>query len=1069
MSLKHLFLSAVGFVISMIALAQNHELKGTVIDNAGVPVIGASIVVVGGDSSKGMITGLDGKFVFNVSSGATLSISCIGYFTKEVKIGTESDITVVLEEDRELLDEVVVVGYGVQKKVNLTGAVSSVKGDEFTNRPVADVAQALQGLVPGLTVSNSAAGTPGSSTTITLRGQGNLSGSGTPYVLVDGVEMSLSDVNPNDVGSISVLKDAAACAIYGARAAYGVILVTTKKGDPGKARISYQGNVGWTAPTLLPKMVDSYAFARYWNEGVTNTGMTNRKYSDEKLGLLKQFCENPSSVDPWQELPANASMNPAFENSESGIGNTNYFDLHYKDWAFKQRHNLSVSGGTEKSNYYISGGMYNEDGILRFANMGHKRFNVSARTDAQVNKWLKASFSTKFINATTDSPFGDGGLSYGFFHSLARFRPTVHYLDPNGNYTELSMIPYLRSGTFTKRKTNSFEFTAGLQANPLKNLFVNFDYTYRLRAQRYEALNTAPLIYAADGQSTSYGVRDELGITKDGRYTRSNTDINYQTLNLYTNYNLTLASDHNLSFLLGWQEERFDYAYGKNSVTGLYSTTNPNAAMGTGNQVVADDRYAWATMGFFGRVNYDYQGRYLLEVNGRYDGSSRFAADHRWGFFPSVSVGWNIHKEKFMNRASSVLSNLKLRFSYGLLGNQAGAATYTFASTMNLSGGLGGYIFSDGRHSYTNAPGVIDPHTTWEKVTNSNIGLDFGFLGNSLTGSFDIFRRDTRDMLGPGEDYPDFFGASAPQTNNACMRNRGWEFAINYRGSIGRDVHYTVGASVADATAVVTAYENPTGTNPAGNWYVGKSVGEIWGYRSSGLILNKAEADAYNKEYDLSYISSSLWSTGDVILNDKDGNKKIDKGNNVLGDMGDMEIIGNTTPRYNYTFNLQIGWKGLSLSALFQGVGKRDWWPGGSYYFWGWGPFAQVTVFEEHLDYWSESNPGAYYPKPYIHNAGGIGVYNNKNKQVTDRYLQDASYLRLKTLTLSYDLPAKWLEKIGLHKMQVYFTGENLLTFTKLAGMFDPEGIFTYNSYTSEGGKNYPMNKVISFGAVINL
>lgn len=491
--------------------------------------------------------------------------------------------------------------------------------------------------------------------------------------------------------------------------------------------------------------------------------------------------------------------------------------------------------------------------------------------------------------------------------------------------------------------------------------------------------------------------------------------------------------------------------------------------MGTGNQVVADDRYAWATMGFFGRVNYDYKGRYLLEVNGRYDGSSRFAADHRWGFFPSVSVGWNIHKEKFMNRASSVLSNLKLRFSYGLLGNQAGAATYTFASTMNLSGGLGGYIFSDGRHSYTNAPGVIDPHTTWEKVTNSNIGLDFGFLGNSLTGSFDIFRRDTRDMLGPGEDYPDFFGASAPQTNNACMRNRGWEFAINYRGSIGRDVHYTVGASVADATAVVTAYENPTGTNPAGNWYVGKSVGEIWGYRSSGLILNKAEADAYNKEYDLSYISSSLWSTGDVILNDKDGNKKIDKGNNVLGDMGDMEIIGNTTPRYNYTFNLQIGWKGLSLSALFQGVGKRDWWPGGSYYFWGWGPFAQVTVFEEHLDYWSESNPGAYYPKPYIHNAGGIGVYNNKNKQVTDRYLQDASYLRLKTLTLSYDLPAKWLEKIGLHKIQVYFTGENLLTFTKLAGMFDPEGIFTYNSYTSEGGKNYPMNKVISFGAVINL
>lgn len=1068
MNCKHLIISVVAFLLCLMASAQNHEVKGVVVDVAGEPVIGASVIEAD-SSSNGVVTELDGKFALNVRQGATLSVSCIGYVTKEIKVGTQIDITVVLEEDKELLDEVVVVGYGVQKKVNLTGAVSMVKGDEFTNRPVADVAQALQGLVPGLTVSNSSAGTPGAESTITLRGQGNLSGTGSPYVLVDGVEMSLSDVNPNDVENISVLKDASACAIYGARAAYGVILVTTKKGEAGKARVSYQGNVGWSAPTLLPKMVDSYTFAQYWNEGVTNTGMTNRKYKDEKLELLRKFCADPSSVDPWQELPAGASMNPAFENSESGIGNTNYFDLHYKDWALKQRHNLSIGGGTEKARYYISGGMYNEDGILRYANMGHKRFNLSANTSAQVNKWLKASFRTKYINAVTDSPFGDGGLSYGFFHSLARFRPTVHYVDPNGNFTELSMVPYLKSGTFTKRKTNGFEITTGLQAQPLKNWNINLDYTYKLRSRRYEALNTAPLIYGADGVSTSYGVRDELGVVKDGRYTRSATDTNYQSLNLYTNYSVTLGSAHNLSFLLGWQEEQLNYSNLKNSVTGLYSTANPNVAMGTGDKVVADDRYAWVTMGFFGRVNYDYDGRYLLELNGRYDGSSRFASDHRWGFFPSVSVGWNIHKESFMKGASSVLSNLKLRGSYGLLGNQAGASTYTFAATMALSGGLGGYIFSDGRHSYTVAPGVIDPATTWEKVTNSNIGLDFGLFGDSLTGSLDVFQRDTKDMLGPGEDFPDFFGASAPQTNNACMRNRGWELAVNYRGSIGKDVHYTIGATVSDATAVVTAYENPTGTNPSGSWYVGKEVGEIWGYRSSGLLQNQAEADEYNNNYDLSYISSAVWTPGDVILKDKDGNKRIDRGNNVLGDMGDMEIIGNTTPRYNYSLNFQIAWKGLSLSGLFQGVGKRDWWPGSSYYFWGWGPFAQVTVFEEHLDYWTESNPSAYYPKPYIHNAGGIGVYNNKNKQVTDRYLQDASYLRLKTLTLSYDLPSKWLDKIGFKKVQVYCSGENLLTFTKLAGMFDPEGIFTYNSYTSEGGKNYPMNKVISFGAVINL
>ena len=1072
MKIRQLFLMAAALLLltDTVASAQvRRTITGTVVDASGAPVIGAGITEKGGDPSHGAVTNLDGKFEFLTSDGATLVVSCVGYVSKSVPLGSETSITVVLDDDREILEEVVIVGYGVQKKVNLTGSVSSVKGDELQSRPVSDVAQALQGLVPGLSVSNSAAGTPGSQSTLTLRGQGNLSGTGTPYILVDGVEMSLRDVNPNDVESISVLKDAAACAIYGARAAYGVILVTTKKGEAGKARVSYQGNVGWTAPTILPHMSDSYTFAQYWNEGVTNTGMTGRRYSDEKLALLKKFCDSPSSVDPWQELSPTATMNPAFENSESGIGNTDYFALHYKNWALRQRHNLSVGGGTPKARYYISGGIYSEDGILRHADMDFKSANVSANTSAKVTDWLTATFDTKFSHGTVDSPFGDGGLSYGFFHSLARFRPTVHYIDPHGHYTELSMVPYLQSGTYTTTDTDNFEFTAGLQAQPLKNWTVNFDFTDKLRFQRYEALNVAPQIYAADGVSTSLGVRDELGVSRDGKYTRSSTDISYQSLNLYTNYSLTLSDAHDFSVLLGWQEEQLRSAYVKNSIEGLYSTSNPNISMGTGDKVVADTRYSWATMGFFTRLTYSYKGRYLLEFNGRYDGSSRFAADHRWGFFPSASAGWNIHRESFMNGASSYLSNLKIRASYGLLGNQAGADYYTFAATMTQTGFLGDYIYQDGRHSYTNAPYVVNPATTWEKVTSANIGLDFGFFKDALTGSFDVFQRDTRDMLGPGEDYPDFFGAEAPQTNNACMRNRGWEFTVNYRGHIGKDVTYAVGGSVSDATAVVTAYQNPTGAAPASNWYVGKSVGEIWGYRSSGLIQTQAEADSYNSGVDLSYISSAKWTPGDVKLVDTNRDGRIDRGSNVLGDMGDMQIIGNTTPRYNYTLNFQIGWKGLDLSAMFQGVGKRDWWPGGSYYFWGWGPFAQVTVFDEHLDYWKESNPDAYYPKPYIHNAGGIGIYNNKNKQTTDRYLQDASYLRLKTLSLSYDIPSSVVQKIGLESVKVYFSGENLLTFTRLKGMFDPEGIFTYNSYTSEGGKNYPMNKVLSVGAVINL
>lgn len=381
---------------------------------------------------------------------------------------------------------------------------------------------------------------------------------------------------------------------------------------------------------------------------------------------------------------------------------------------------------------------------------------------------------------------------------------------------------------------------------------------------------------------------------------------------------------------------------------------------------------------------------------------------------------------------------------------------------------MGNYIFSDGRHIFTKAPAVVNPNTTWEKVESKNIGLDFGFFGNSLTGSFDVFQRDTKDMLGPTVDFPDFFGADAPKTNNARMRNRGWELVLNYRGKIGKDIDYSIGGSLSDATAEVTEYEG-TRTNPKDNWYKGKKAGEIWGYRADGLIQTQAEADEYNNTYDLSFISGKPWTPGDVKYRDLNGDKKINNGLNTLDDMGDMTVIGNTTPRYQYTINGSISWKGVTVSAMFQGVAKRDWDPGTGAYFWGSGPYAQVTVFKEHLDYWSETNTGAYYPKPYIHTAGGVVPFRNKTMTLSDRYLQSGAYCRLKNLTVSYDIPAVWTKKVGLQKVQVFFSGENLLTFTTLKGMFDPEAIFTKNDYTAEGGKNYPMNKVISFGLVVNL
>ena len=1046
--------------------AQNRTVTGMVTDIGGSPLPGVLVTATGTGSST--LTDTNGSYSVQAEDSSVLEFSMLGYASASEQTGARRVVNVTLTETTTDIEEVVVVGYGVQKKVNLTGSVSTVRGEELERRPVGDAVQILQGLVPGLTINNSGAGRPGATGSMTLRGQGNLNNNANPYVLVDGVEMSLSDVNPADIESISVLKDAASSAIYGARAAYGVILVTTKRGEAGKIRVNYHGTVAWSAPTVLPDMVDSYSFAQYWNAGVVNAD-SPRLYSDEKMSLLRQYIDNPGSVDPWFELPANSNMNPAFENSESGVGNVDYFDLHYRDNAFKQNHNISLSGGGKAAQYYVSGGFYSEDGILRYADMDYTRFNWAANVTSQLTDWLKLKVNTKLMSSDQNTPFGDGGISDGFYHSLARFRPTVSVIDPNGNFTELSMIPYLQSGTYTNTRRDNVSLTAGLDVQPVKNWFVFFDYTYRIGDREYEAMNVSPLIYAADGVTTSKGVRAELGMSPDGRFTRSYSRTRYQSVNLYTNYLFTLADRHNFTLMGGYQEENSKYSEMKNSITGLYSTTNPNVAMGTGDQTVADNRNGWATRGFFGRINYDFDGRYLLEVNGRYDGSSRFAAGNRWGFFPSTSLGWNISRESFMDFATAVVSNLKLRASYGLLGNQAGADLYTFAATMQLNGSLGNYIFADGRNVFTKAPGVVNPYTTWEKVESRNIGLDFGFWSNSLTGSFDLFRRDTRDMLGPGVDFPDFFGADAPRTNNARMRNRGWELVLGYRGTIGKDLQYSISGSLADATSEVTDYANPTGTNPGDNWYAGKKVGEIWGYRADGLIQSQQEADAYNASHDMTFISGMPWTPGDVKYRDLNGDGKVNNGTNILADTGDLTVIGNTTPRYQYTLSGSVRWKGLGLSFMFQGVAKRDWNPGAAAYFWGSGPYAQVTVFNEHMDFWSESNPGAYYPKPYIHTAGGVVPFQNKTRTTSDRYIQSGAYCRLKNLTVSYDLPEKWTGSVGLRKVQVYFSGENLLTFTRLKGMFDPESIFTSNSYTGEGGKNYPMNRVVSAGLVINM
>lgn len=1041
-------------------------VKGKVLDKEGQPIMSATIAVVG-VQGKGAFTDIDGNFELkDVPADATLRITFVGMTPQEVALNGRTDITITLHEDSELLEEVVVVGYGTQKKVNLTGSVASVEGDELSKRPVVNVSQSLQGVIPGLNVSvTGGGGTPGTNYKLQLRGQGNLSGSDNPYVLVDGVEMNLSDVNPNDIQNISVLKDAAASAIYGARAAYGVILITTKKGAEGKPKISYQGNVGFSQPTNLPEMANGYEFAQFFNAGTDNTGL-NRQYSDQQLDLLKRYVDNPEGINSWPIVNGNNSTSTIYENNSRGVGNTDWFKFHYKDYALKHSHNIGISGGNKGMTYYVSGGYYDEKGLLRYADIDFRRFNFNSSLGADLTDWLKITLNSKYTLSQKDTPFGEGGLAeWAFYHGLARFRATVSPYDLNREFSELSQVPYLQSGTYTRRLQRDMVLTGGVVITPVKDWTINADYTYKTFSSDYDAKAVPATFTGIDGHKYRQNNRTELGIPDKGSYLRNVSGVVHQSANLFTNYSFSINDEHNLALLAGMQTEEFSFSSLKVLSKDQISESTPGINLGTGEKTPSESRYEWATRGFFARVSYNFKGRYLAEFNGRYDGSSRFKEGSRWGFFPSVSLGWNIAHEDFMQPISDTVGTLKLRGSYGWLGNQSGAGLYTFAQTMS-SRPQGNWFFKNGREMIINAPGAIADNVTWEKVENINVGLDFGLFNNSLTGTFDWFNRTTQDMLGPSEDVADMFGAAVPQSNNAVMRSRGWELSINYRGKITDEIDYSIGGMISDAKSVVLEYSNPSLTNPRGNWYPGKQPGEIWGYRADGLIQTQEEADQYNKTFNTSKLSSRAFTPGDVKFRDLNGDKVIDYGKNTLDDMGDMTIIGNSTPRYLFSLNGLCSYKGVSLSVLLQGVGKRNYAPGGSPYFSGASSFAQVTVFKEHLDYWTPDNKGAYYPKPYISPVGNNNDFRGKTLiHNTDRYLLDASYLRVKNITLSYDLPESIVSPLNLSKLQVYFSGENLLTFTRMPSFYDPELVFV----SADGGKNYPMNRIFTIGMSINL
>ena len=1029
---------------------QSEKLTGTIEDEFG-PVTGASVVVKG--TTNGTVTDMNGGFTLNnVKKGDFVVISFIGYVTQEVKYTGQDVIKVLLKEDAQTLDEVVVVGFGTQKKVNLTGSVSMVNAEVIESRPVQNVSQALQGVVPGLNFSvNSGGGTLDNTMNVNIRGAGTIGdGSGSsPLILIDGIEGNMNAINPNDIESISVLKDAASASIYGARASFGVIMITTKGGKAGKTNVSYSGNVRFTDALQIPEMMDSYQFAQYFNAAAANAGQSAvfsaevmQRIIDYQAGKITTVS-TPNSEGKW--------------NMYSGANaNTNWFKEVYRDWAPSHEHNLSVSGGSDKVTYRVSGSFMNQNGLIRYGKDKFNRYTIDAKISAKLADWATMNYTNKWTREDYDRPTYMTGL---FFHNIARRWPTCPVYDDNGYLTDgMELLQMQDGGTQTHQK-NYYTQQLGFVFEPVKDWFIHADGNMRTynNNEHYAVLPVSA--HYADGTpyyiSWDGGASYSPGASRvyEYRYTED-----YFTTNIYTDYSKTI-NGHFIKAMVGFNAELTKYDSTSGRGDKLISSETPFLGQTTSEQKVSGGRAENSVAGFFGRINYNYEDRYMVELNGRYDGSSRFIGDKRWGFFPSFSAGWNIAREAFFGDLADIFSTLKVRGSWGQLGNtDTKDAWYPFYQTMPTSTANGSWLVGGAKPNLAGLPGIVSSLKTWETIESWDVGLDWSLLDNRLTGSWDYFTRYTYDMIGPAPELPSVLGADAPKINNSDMKSYGFELELSWRDRI-RDFSYGVKFVLSDAQQEIMNYPNDSKTLASGH-YSGKKLNEIWGYTTVGIAQTQEEMDAHLVNNKPSWGSS--WSAGDIMYADLNGDGVINNGANTVDNPGDMRVIGNSTPRYNFGLTLDAAWKGIDFSVFFQGIGKRDYWLDGPYFWGANGGMWQSAGFTEHWDFWRGeddalgANLNAYYPRASFN--GG------KNQYRQTRYLQNAAYIRMKNLQIGYTLPKQWSSKAGMSSVRVYLSGDNLLTISDITGVFDPETL----GGSWGDGKLYPLSRTISVGLNVN-
>ena len=1076
-------LLAIALFMSTIAMAQGGgtTVSGTVTDASQLPMVGVSVTVDGTDD--GTITGINGDYTITVPKNGSLTFSFIGYKSQTIAVGTRTTVNVQMVEDNTTLDEVVVVGYGTQKKANLTGAVEQVTSEVFEGRPVSNTTQMLQGAVPNLNLQMTD-GKPMRTATYNVRGTTSVGQGGSALVLIDGVEGDPSLLNPDDIESVSVLKDAASSSIYGSRAPYGVVLITTKAAKQGKTTVNYSATFSIQSPTADYDYVsDGYTWAEHFYTAYYNYNHSNPS------GINKTQQFSTAWLAEYKARKESGNLGTVVSNGEWGTtkGRWVYFhegtDMYgelFKDNTFAQTHNISVSGSEGKFDYYLSGRYYNFAGIFNDDTQTDKynAYNTRLKVGYQIYDWMKITNNFELSNNKYRNP-----TTYNESHNVYRNiadegHPSSPLLNPDGTVTYsgvYSVADFLYGNNWDEYTNDQFKNTTAINTKFFDNkLRVNADFTYQ--DKRYK--NTArkirtPYSKIAGVIETLSGTQSYMSETRN--YTK------YMAFNSTAEYENTWGK-HYFKGLIGYnyEQSQYDRLYATRNEMVTETVENINLTTDAVNLGIEGSWTKWRSAGAFFRVNYSFDDRYLLEVNGRYDGSSKFLPGNQWAFFPSVSAGWRLTEEPWFNVDPEWISNIKVRASWGELGNSAISA-YSFDEKFSLSDGR---WFNGVEAKVTSAPTPIPDNLTWETSQTFDVGIDLSLFRDRLNITADWYNRKTLDMYIVGTTLPDVFGASVPKGNYGEMTTRGMELSIGWRDRFqmgGKPFNYSIKATLADYVSVIDKYNNATksiGTNNTPSYYEGMTIGEIWGFTVNGLWQTNDEIDAAEakakaagqKYYNPLTQTDKAYKLypGDAKYEDLNGNGYIDRGKGTVDDPGDRRIIGNKDPRYIYNFNLSADWNGIFVSAFFQGVGKQDWMPSNeASNFWGQynRPYNQMPTW--HLgNYWTEDNPDAYLPRY----TGYYGVLYKGTANANTRYMQDVSYIRLKNLQVGYNLPTKWVSKIGMKKAAIYFSGENLWTWSptyKWSRAIDvTANIYGTDSERSSTGDgyNYPTMKSYSFG-----